>query len=100
MRPPALLLAACLMLVAAVAAGAGVTPTAARAQLRLDPRLVLSTLPDAPPVAVWVEFEDKGEQGPADLAMKLAGAESALTPESRHRREKAHVEPFCVALPM
>jgi serine protease AprX len=94
MQPPALLLAACLMLVAAVDAGAGVTPPATRAQLRLDPRLVLSTLPDAPPVAVWVEFADKGEQGPADLAMKLAGAESALTPESRHRREKAHVEPL------
>ena len=94
LRPPAVFLAACLTLVAAVAAGAGVTPPAARAQSRLDPRLVLSTLAGAPPVAVWVEFADKGEQGPADLASKLADAERALTPESRHRREKAHVQPL------
>ena len=97
MRPPALLLAACLMLVAAVAAGAGTPGQAARAPFgtsRLDPRLLLATSPDAPPVAVWVEFVDKGEQGPADLAARLAEADRALTPESRHRREKAHVVPL------
>jgi subtilisin family serine protease len=37
---------------------------------------------------------DKGEQGPADLAAKLGAAEAALTPENRHRREKAHVQPL------
>ena len=90
MRPPALLLAACLALVAAGGANASGAP----APSRLDPRLLSATLPDAPPVAVWVEFADKGEQGPADLAARLAEAEAALTPENRHRREKAHVQPL------
>ena len=61
---------------------------------RLDPRLVLSTLPGAEPVAVWVEFADKGERGPADLAGRLAAAERELSPENRRRREKAHVQPL------
>ena len=93
MRPPALLLAACLALAAAGAArgaGAGPLPGASR----LDPRLLLATRPGAEPVAVWVEFADKGEQGPADLVAKLAAAERALTPDCRRRREKAHVQPL------
>jgi subtilisin family serine protease len=96
MRPPALLLAACLALVAAVPARAADAP-ARRVPLgasRLDPRLLGATRADADPVAVWVEFADKGEQGPADLASKLAAAAAALTPEARHRREKAHVQPL------
>jgi serine protease AprX len=99
-RPPALLLAACLALVAPGpargASGSGPLPGpgAPFGATRLDPRLLLATRPDAEPVAVWVEFADKGEQGPADLASRLAQAERALTPEARHRREKAHVQPL------
>ena len=69
-------------------------PGAERAGSRLDPRLMLAIQPDAEPVAVWVEFTDKGEQGPGDLARRLAAAQEALTPESRHRRLKAHVSPL------
>src|SRR5262245_51375912 len=61
---------------------------------RLDPRLEFATQPGADPVPVWVEFTDKGERGPADLAQRLAAAERDLTPEARHRREKAHVQPL------
>ena len=64
------------------------------AHSRLDPRLALATLPEAEPVAVWVEFADKGERGPADLAERLAAAERTLTPENRSRRERAHVQPL------
>src|SRR5262249_31219192 len=64
------------------------------ARSRLDPRLALATRPEAEPVAVWVEFADKGERGPADLAERLGQAERALTPENRSRRERAHVQPL------
>ena len=98
MRPLALLLVTALVLEAAGAAAAPApsgTPTgASRGRAIVDPRLALAAQPGAQPVAVWVEFADKGEQGPADLAAKLAEAERALTPESRHRREKAHVQPL------
>jgi subtilisin family serine protease len=102
MRPLALLLAASLTALAIgsapafggyPAAGKGPAPAAA-ARSRLDPRLALATVPGSDPVPVWVEFVDKGEQGPADLVAKLAAAEAALTPEARHRREKAHVQPL------
>jgi len=92
MRPLALLLAACLALACAGAARAADAAAAARS--RLDPRLAAATAPGAAPVAVWVEFVDKGEQGPADLAARLAQAERDLTPENRRRREKAHVQPL------
>ena len=95
MRLPALLLAVCLPLLSA-------TPTRAAApsrsgspsSTRLDPRLALATRPGAEPVPVWVEFADKGEQGPGDLAARLAAAEALLTPENRQRREIAHVQPL------
>jgi subtilisin family serine protease len=61
---------------------------------RLDPRLVLAALPGSEPVPVWVEFADKGERGPADLADRLAEAERRLTPEARRRRERAGVKPL------
>src|SRR5262245_14206043 len=92
MRLPALLLAATLLVPAALAAPSRAADSPARS--RLDPRLALATEPGGAPVAVWVEFTDKGEQGPADLAAKLGQAEAALTPEARHRREKAHVQPL------
>ncbi len=61
---------------------------------RLDPRLAAALQAGSEPVPVWVEFADKGEAGPADLAERLAAAERALTPAARHRREKAHVTPL------
>jgi len=61
---------------------------------RLDPRLAYALAPGAAPVAVWVEFTDKGATSPRDLVQRLAAAEAALTPEARHRREKAHVTPI------
>lgn len=61
---------------------------------RLDPRLAAAARAGSEPVSVWVEFADKGETGPADLAMRLAAAERALTPEARRRRLKAHVTPL------
>jgi len=96
MPPLALLLAACLTALA-IGPAAGAEPgtaAGAAARSRLDPRLALATVPGSAPVPVWVEFVDKGEQGPADMVAKLAAAEAALTPEARHRREKAHVQPL------
>ena len=61
---------------------------------RLDPRLAAALAPGSEPVPVWVEFADKGETGPADLARRLAEAEQRLTPESRRRRERAGVKPL------
>jgi subtilisin family serine protease len=91
MRPLALLLVVTSLGLPAAGPGPAL---AAAPPARLDPRLVLAAQPGAEPVPVWVEFTDKGEQGPADLAAKLAAAEAALTPEARHRREKAHVQPL------
>jgi hypothetical protein len=61
---------------------------------RLDPRLASALLPGAEPAAVWVEFVDKGEQGPADLARRLAQAERDLSPECRARRIRTGVRPL------
>lgn len=61
---------------------------------RLDPRLSTALAADAAPVAVWVEFADKGERGPGDLAARLAAAEEALTPEARRRRVRAGMNPI------
>ena len=97
MRPLALLLAACLAAPAidpGPAAGSPARPADTAARTRLDPRLLLATQPGSEPVPVWVEFVDKGEQGPTDLVAKLAAAEAALTPEARQRRERAHVQPL------
>jgi subtilisin family serine protease len=76
------------------AAGASATAAATAIRDRLDPRLAAALPPGSPPVAVWVEFADKGETGPADLASRLAEAERTLTPESRRRRERAGVRPL------
>jgi len=77
-----------LALLAASAAGAS-APGA-----KLDPRLVSSLVTGAPPAAVWVEFADKGEQGPSDLAARLARAERDLTDKARARRERAGLHPL------
>ena len=66
----------------------------AAAAQRLDPRLSAAVIPGAEPVPVWVEFTDKGEGGPSDVASLLAQAERELSPESRHRRERVGVSPL------
>jgi hypothetical protein len=45
-------------------------------------------------VPVWVEFEDKGEDGPAALARMLDEARASLTPRALARRLRAHVSPL------
>ena len=62
----------------------GATPS-----MKLDPRLTPLLASGAEPAPVWVEFADKGETGPSDLAARLAAAEANLTPEARRRREPA-----------
>ena len=93
MRLHARLLAALSVLLLPLAAIPAVAAPPAWAG-RLDPRLAAAARVGSEPVAVWVEFADKGETGPADLADRLAAAERALTPAARHRREKAHVTPL------
>ena len=62
---------------------------------RLDPRLVPAAIAGgADTVAVFVRFADHGEQGPADLAARLAGAAAQLDPHARARRARAHVIPL------
>lgn len=65
------------------------------ASMALDPALAAaaSQAPDDS-FSVWVSFRDKGEQGPADLAARLARAEAALTDRSRARRMRAGVRPL------
>ncbi len=96
MRPSfrALLLAVTLLLAAGLAPPARSATRATLAHVRLDPRLATATVPGAQAVAVWVEFADKGEAGPADLAARLAEAARSLTPEARRRRERARVTPL------
>jgi len=66
---------------------------------KLDAHLLAQTLgAPADTVAAWVYFADKGEQGPGDLARRLAAAEAALTPRNRARRERAGVQPLVDAL--
>jgi hypothetical protein len=94
-RPPArfdslrvLLAAGALALALVPAARAGTPGT------RLDPRLLPALVAGSEAVPVWVEFADKGESGPSDLAAKLAAAEANLTPEARRRRERAGMNPL------
>ncbi len=99
MRPLALLVTVLTLglssgMASGVSSGSALGSSPDRLNSRLDSRLAAAALPGAPPVAVWVEFTDKGERGPADLAERLSDAARALTPEARHRREKAHVVPI------
>lgn len=62
---------------------------------RIDPRLLpYLEAPGGDSIAVWTEFRDKGEDGPADLARRLAEADALLTPRARARRVRAHVHPL------
>jgi len=83
-----------LLLVLAHGTAASTAAAAPAPASRLDPRLSAALAPGSEPVAVWVEFADKGETGPSDLALRLAEAERRLTPEARRRRERAGVEPL------
>ena len=74
---------------AASPASSGTTPA-----MKLDPRLSPLLASGAEPAPVWVEFADKGETGPSDLAARLAAAEANLTPEARRRRERAGLKPL------
>ena len=90
---PAGLAALLALLGLAALARAGQLPSAAAA--KLDPRLVPALLAGGPePVSAWVAFRDKGEDGPADLARRLAEAEAALEPRARARRLRARVTPL------
>jgi hypothetical protein len=82
------------MALAAVLAPAtpgGVTAATAK----LDPRLAaLVAAGSSDSLPVWVEFRDKGEDGPESMARMLAAARAALTPRALARRLRAHVEPL------
>ncbi len=80
------------LLLAVVSANAAHAAHAASA--KLDPRLNGALAAGTEPVSVWVEFTDKGEQGPIDLAARLAEAERNLSPANRARREWAGVTPI------
>jgi len=85
-------LLAALLLPAGTAHGAAISPETTR---KLDPRLlaaVAAGTTDALPV--WIEFQDKGEEGPASLARMLEAARAALTPRALSRRLRAHVSPL------
>ncbi len=80
------------LLLAVPAAGAAWPPENAQ---KLDARLlavVAAGTTDSLPV--WVEFQDKGEDGPAGLARMLADARAALAPRALARRLRAHVSPL------
>lgn len=81
------------VLAAALLAGPA-TSFAATPAMKLDPRLAPLLAAGAEPAPVWVEFADKGEAGPGDVAAKLAAAEANLTPEARRRRQRAGLTPL------
>ena len=73
-------------LLLAVPAAAALPPENAQ---KLDARLlavVAAGTTDSLPV--WVEFQDKGEDGPAGLARMLADARAALAPRALARRTR------------
>ncbi len=78
----------------AVPSSARSTPRSAATLAKLDPRLSAALAPGAAPTAVWVEFADKGEQGPGDLTARLAQAERQLTDKARARRIRAGLSPL------
>lgn len=93
LRPILLVLLAALA-VTWLPTGAAAAVRSAEVLRKLDPRLSAALAPDAAPIPVWIEFADKGEQGPADLAARLAEAESRLTDKARARRERAGLKPL------
>ncbi len=71
---------------------AAIVPGAAASAGRIDPALASAAPGDT--LVVLVEFTDRGERDAADLARRLAAAETALTPRSRARRLRARVAPL------
>ncbi len=62
---------------------------------KIDSRLLSRTVATPQQVVpAWVHFVDKGEQGKADLARRLAAMERSLSPRNRARRLKAGVSPL------
>lgn len=91
-RIGAVLLGVLGLLVPVLAPAAGLDP---RLASRLDPRLAAAARAGSgEPLTVWVEFTDKGERGPADLAARLDAAREALSPRALQRRLKNHVWPL------
>ncbi len=84
---------ACVLAVALSAPAALAASLGDAAAARLDPRLAAALGSDAP-VSAWVTFADKGEDGPAGLAVLLARAEASLTPANRARRVRAGLRPL------
>jgi hypothetical protein len=62
---------------------------------KLSPRLLqaMQATPEDS-VTAWIQFADKGETSPGDLARRLALAEAALSPRARARRLRNHVHPL------
>ena len=72
----------------------GVLPDSAGAA-RVHPRLAQDLAADPTGShTVWITFADKGEEGDADLTLRLAEAEANLTPRARARRLRAGVDPI------
>jgi hypothetical protein len=88
--------AAALAALVTMCLGAGAARAALAPELlaKLHPRLLGALQSPDDSVSVWIEFGDKGESGPADLAAALARAEAELTPRARARRIHAGVHPL------
>jgi len=92
MRP---LLVVFLIVVSAACVQAAGPATVDRFGGKLDSRLAPFAFGAEPgTTGVWVEFADKGERDPADLAARLAAARAALTPRALARRLRNHVTPI------
>lgn len=83
-----------LLAVSALTGASSAAPMSPALARKLDPRLQSALADGATPVPVWVEFTDKGERGPGDLAARLAQAERDLSPRNRARRVKAGLSPL------
>src|SRR5438034_8747815 len=82
------------LIVCVWAGGVDAAPSPGDAR-KIDSRLLSRSLATpAEIVPAWVHFVDKGEQGTADLARRLAAAERSLSPRNRARRLKAGVNPL------
>lgn len=83
---------ALLTLVSTLAHAGDLTPAA---MAKIDVRLLNQRTADCTtPRMVWLEFADKGEVGPSDLARRLGDARALLSPRALSRRERAGVSPL------
>jgi serine protease AprX len=92
-RPAGWALAALLFLWAHSGLGGVAPPSEVLAKLSPTLFQAVATAP-RDTVSAWIEFADKGEQGPADLARRLAEADAALGSRARARRIRARVSPL------